>query len=251
MYTYPKTYKVKSLAKQENILRKHFKHLPEVADQEAEYSSEGLFLIPKWQLIGSTYEEALTKAFDAIKSGRDFHNWREGKLGTHYLRETPRKISAFKDMPDMVVIPAQFGQEHAGKSVRSVRDGFKPNEIGLGAYEVAIMLLTHPERLQEYDDLWIDCPGDEYSYSAGGDSGFLSAPCFGFDDGELEFDTFGVALASEHYGSSSGFVPQAMLESRDLGSFDSSSALKLISEIEEELAKFSKVVGDMKAKYSV
>jgi hypothetical protein len=29
------------------------------------------------------------------------------------------------------------------------------NECGLGAFAIGIMLLTHPERLKHYDDLWI------------------------------------------------------------------------------------------------
>jgi hypothetical protein len=33
-------------------------------------------------------------------------------------------------------------------SVQEAREKFAPNEVGLGAYEVGIILLTHPERLK-------------------------------------------------------------------------------------------------------
>lgn len=237
MYTYPESYKAKPLDKQENILRKYFRELPEVLEALPEDTSEGLFLIPKWQLIAPAYGEALKRVLKAIESERPFYNYRSGKLGKEYLRESDRKIAAFKDMPHMMVISAQFGQGHAGESVKSVREGYKPNEIGFGAYEVAIMLLTHPERLKHYDDLWIDCPGDEYA-----DGDFSHAPYFNFHDGQVKFGTSGVSYAYDNYGSASGFAPQAILESRNLGSLDSSSALKLISEMEETLGKLKEYV---------
>lgn len=72
------------------------------------------------------------------------------------------------------------------------------------------MLLTHSIRLQNLDDLWIDCPGDEYSPGAAGRFGY--APFFFFDflDGRLEFDTSVVGHANGHYGSASGFSPQSV-----------------------------------------
>ena len=80
------------------------------------------------------------------------------------------------------------------------------NEFGLGAYHIGIMLLTHPSRLQHFDDLWIDCVGDEYA--SAGDGGFVSAPYFAFDDGEVEFDTRFSDDASDNYGSASAVCSQ-------------------------------------------
>lgn len=79
-------------------------------------------------------------------------------------------------------------------------------QFGFGAFEIGIMLLTHADRLQNYDDLWIDCAGDEYSFEA--DGRFPLAPIFRFRGGVLGFDTRVVAYAHDHYGSSSGFSPQ-------------------------------------------
>ncbi|MBI2550813.1 hypothetical protein HYV73_00505 [Candidatus Uhrbacteria bacterium] len=67
------------------------------------------------------------------------------------------------------------------------------------------MLLTHPERLTAYVDLFIDAPGDEYAPDAGGS--FSEAPCWGFSHGELEFVTVGVAGACGDYGSAARRPP--------------------------------------------
>ena len=107
---------------------------------------------------------------------------------------------------DILVVPAQFGILHRGRSVRRAREVMKANQFGLGAFAVGIMLLTHPERLQNYDDICIDCAGDEFSPGADGD--FSEAPIFHFDDGRVRFSTLWVSCAYDYYGSASGFVPQ-------------------------------------------
>ena len=79
------------------------------------------------------------------------------------------------------------------------------SEFGLDAFAVGIMLLTHPERLVAYEDLWIDCAGDEYLPDADGQ--FEYAPCFLFIDGKGKFDAGWFGDALEGCGSASGFVP--------------------------------------------
>jgi hypothetical protein len=81
------------------------------------------------------------------------------------------------------------------------------NECGLGAFAVAIMLVSHPERLQHHDDLWIDCAGDEY-VARGGGGRFSCAPRFLSGGGIVWFDSGWSNVAEGHYGSASGFVPQ-------------------------------------------
>jgi hypothetical protein len=105
---------------------------------------------------------------------------------------------------DILVVAAQFGLRHRGRSVRRAREVMQPNEFGLGAFAVGIMLLTHPERLMHYDDLYVDCAGDEYAPEA--DGGFSSAPFFDFDDGRVEFHAYWFAHAYDSYGSSSAFL---------------------------------------------
>ena len=80
-------------------------------------------------------------------------------------------------------------------------------EFGLGAFAIGCMLLTHPERLQHSNDLWIDCAGDEFSPD--GDSDFSSAPYFRFSDGKVKFAASYVGIAYDYYGTASGFLPQS------------------------------------------
>jgi len=79
-------------------------------------------------------------------------------------------------------------------------------EFGLGAFAIGMMLLTHPERLQHYDDLWIDCAGDEYDPDADGD--FSRAPYFSFSGGGVEFAANWFDNANEDYGSALAFLSQ-------------------------------------------
>jgi hypothetical protein len=104
-------------------------------------------------------------------------------------------------------VPAQFGLRHRGRSVRRAREVFNASEFGLDTFAVGIMLLTHPERLQHYDDLWIDCAGDEYD-DPGDDGRFSLAPYFCFSCGKVELLARRFDVAGGYCGSASGFVSQ-------------------------------------------
>jgi hypothetical protein len=65
------------------------------------------------------------------------------------------------------------------------------------------MLLTHHRRMLEFDDLWMFCPGDEYSLN--GDGRFDAAPLYFFGNGMMEFDV--INHQYNRCGSVSGFVP--------------------------------------------
>ena len=194
-YGYLSGYKPKGITEQTNILRQLFSGIgyadEKLADQPLPANAEGWFAIPRWQKVAKTYGEAAEKVLELIKQQHKgkFYNWREGKLGEQYLRQherTAKKLHVLGDQQkdyDILVVPAQFGLRHRGRSVRRAREVFTANEFGLGAFEIGCMLLTHPERLVSYDDLWIDCAGDEYAPDAGG--GFSYAPFFFFLDGEV------------------------------------------------------------------
>lgn len=181
--------------------------------------TEGVFAIPKWQLIAPTYGEAVALVLVALMEQRGIlkvaNVWcRESRFSPEHLRETLKKTEAFKVLAeqqkgyDTLVVDAQFGIEHRDKSTRHAREMFQCNEFGLGAFEVGIMLLTHPERLAHYDDLWIDCAGDEHSFKADGQ--FLGVPCFRLNyDGQLEFGRNVAGGECLAYGSASGFLPQS------------------------------------------
>lgn len=214
---YPKSYKVKGITEQTNILRQLFpgigNALEKIAEQPLPPSAEGWFAIPKWQTLAPTYNEAVEKVLAMIamiRNGR-LYNYCEGNLGPQRLRQHARTVVMWKKLgdqqeQDILVVPAQFGLRHRGRSVRRAREMFNGSEFGLGSFAVGIMLLTHPERLQHYDDLWIDCAGDEYDAPCAEDV-FSYAPYFKFDIGKVGFNIDWYSRAYEVYGSASGFLP--------------------------------------------
>ncbi|MDQ5883664.1 MAG: hypothetical protein QG654_578 [Patescibacteria group bacterium] len=217
-YGYLSGYTPKGITEQTNRLRELFPGIGYANEKLAEAglpeNAEGWFAIPRWKKVAPTYGQAVQKVLDLIKQTRNgaFYNYREGQLGPHQLRQSAKSVSVFQKLgdeqkdQDILVVPAQFGLRHRGRSVRRAREVMNANECGLGAFAIGIMLLTHPERLQHYDDLWIDCAGDEFAPSAG--SGFSESPFFRFSGGRVEFGTDGVGVASDRYGSASVCLPQ-------------------------------------------
>ncbi len=213
--------KPKSITEQCNILRQIFPGVgyadEKLAEREVPKHAEGWFAIPKWQTVAPTYAEAVQKVLDAIKKARNgkFYNYRDGQIVNERLRQTAKTEAMFGKLGneqkdhDILVVAAQFGLRHRGRSVRRAREVMQANECGLGAFAVGIMILTHPERLQHLDDLWIDCAGDEFD-DPDADDRFDHAPYFFFDDGKVEFDAFWYGYAYVNGGGSvSAFVPQS------------------------------------------
>jgi hypothetical protein len=217
-YGYLSGYKPKGITPQTNRLRELFPGIgfanEKLAESPLTPNAEGWFAIPGWDKIAPTYGEAVQKVFDLLKQTRNgrFTNYREGQLGPNQLRLSTKTASAFEKLGeaqkdyDILVVPAQFGLRHRGRSVRRARETFLGNEFGLGAFAIGIMLLTHPERLQDYNDLWIDCAGDEFSPDA--DGSFSGCPFFYFLDSRLRFAAGGVSVALGDFGSASAFLPQ-------------------------------------------
>lgn len=183
--------------------------------------AEGWFAIPNWaknpSIFGGTYTQALQKVLDTIKQTRNgkFQNYREGQIVEARLRQSARTLHALDVLsetqgnPDILIIAGQFGIRHHGRSVCWVLEVFFSNfsnEFGFGAFAVGIVLLTHPERLMNYDDLWIDCSGDEFDDPVAVVR-FGHAPYFLFDD-EVKFGTYDIDDAHASFASASAFVPQ-------------------------------------------
>lgn len=215
-YAYPKGYKVKGITEQTNILRQLFPGIgfadEKIAEQPLPPNAEGWFAIPKWETLAPTYGEAVEKVFAMIASKRKFYNYRDGQLGAEYLRQHAKTVKMFQKLGDeqkdhdILVVPAQFGLRHKGRSVRRAREVFTANEFGLGAFAIGIMLLTHPEREVQWEQLHVDCAGDEFAPDAGGD--FSSAPIFYFGGGRVRFDAYWCDRAVRYYGSASAFLSQ-------------------------------------------
>jgi hypothetical protein len=185
--------------------------------------SEGYFAVVFDQTMVTHYEEdpnidqsvPVTRVLEALYKQRNGRvvNYRNNELDrTHYRRskksaEKMRKLWESQGSPSgILLIPAQLGIEHAGKSVLRGRRVIRGSEFLLDAYEVLQMVLTHENRLQHCDDLWIDLPGSEYSSDA--DGVFECALCVVFYGGFLKLDRHVAGNRSGSYGQASGFLPQ-------------------------------------------
>ncbi|HQI74664.1 MAG TPA: hypothetical protein PLY37_02270 [Candidatus Pacearchaeota archaeon] len=71
------------------------------------------------------------------------------------------------------------------------------------------MLLTHPEREVQWEQLHVDCAGDEFAPDADGD--FSSAPVFDFNVGGVGFGASWFDDADGDYGSASAFLSSDLL----------------------------------------
>ena len=171
--------------------------------------AEGWFAISRWDKVGTTYNRAVEIVLAKLGESRKVYNYRKGKLGEKYLRQHQRSINMWEKFyseqsGDIIIVPAQFGLRHRGKSVRRARETFSINEFGLGIFASCCMLLTHPNRLQKYNELEFDCSGDEYNWVA--DGGWSHCPGFYFNDGEVELYVYGVGDVNRYFGFASAVL---------------------------------------------
>jgi hypothetical protein len=171
--------------------------------------AEAWFVMPDWRRVAPLYNTALREALAVLARVRETSLSRLERLGPDRLRQAERSVSLgarIAPVPgsDFLVVAAQFGARHAGHSIRHAREMFSADEFGLGAFALACMLLTHPERLAQPDQLYVDGAGDEYS--ASDETQFSEAPFFRFLDGRVGFGTSWIGFADPYFGSASAFV---------------------------------------------
>ncbi len=173
---------------------------------------EGPFAIIRPEFFSNVYGEELEEVLKALADDRNgaFYNWRASQLGSKHLRQSEHTLSKLRVLverqpgSDILVCASQLGIRHSGRSVRRVREIYAPVEYGETAKNGCTMVLTNPNRLMNYDDLWLDFPGDEFS-----DGGrlFDRAPCLRFFV-RAEFGSLDVSYAVGRYGSVSSALPQ-------------------------------------------
>jgi hypothetical protein len=206
------------MAEQVGVLRTHFPKLPHSWGNFGEGAisplAEGCFAIPRWQMLAPVYNEALALVLEKLEHTRNgvWFNNRAGQLDAEGLRQRPDYLAALNSLaagqgdPAILCVPAQFALRHRGRSVERVRQCYGEGEFGLGAFDIAIMMLTHPERLQQEHDLFVDAPGDEFDDRAS-DIRFGRTPCLCFEQERLEFGTHWTSRAYDYNGSATGFLP--------------------------------------------
>ncbi len=211
---YPSTYRVRPVEAQVTEMKKYFPTLGTCNERLARKplleGAEAWFAIPRWQALAPTYNEAVEMVLDVMATKRKFQNRIAGRLGPTYLRKSERSKLAEKILADQqqghdfLVMPTQAGMLHRGCSARRARVSMAGNEFGLGVFEVACILLTHPERLSSEDTLMIDCGGDEYSVRC--DYTFDRVPLFDYDIAGVEFSIFYEDRSRNLWGTPSGFL---------------------------------------------
>ncbi len=233
-YTYPKEYsgprpieeQIRAIAEIFDLdptqAIKFAKDLPKLPD-----GAEGWFAIPSVEAIAGKHFLGVTDpsekycrciqfVHEKIAGSRKFCNYCAAQITSNHLRVHARTVHALdlitENQPgDILVIAAQLGMRHRGRSVRSTREVFVSNEFGLGSFAVGSIILTRPERLVRWEELDMDCSGDEFS--PGDDGAFSYASFFrvegGRGGGGVKFDTRKVDGAYGFCGSASGFVPQS------------------------------------------
>jgi len=201
-------------------LRSDEEYIASFDKKELPYGSEFWSVIPKPSAVAGSnefsaenYLKALWAVLDCIDKQRKFKNWRKGLLGIKHVQLLEKTFEALRfyeqNTPkncDYMVIPVQFGKLHQGKSVSDVYDSLAENEFGLGIYEVAILLLIHPRRINRFDHLGIDCPGCEYRLSENDE--YTEYFSFGWDRNinMLFLGYFNKILPFSGFGSATGFI---------------------------------------------
>ncbi len=211
---YPPTYRVRPVEAQVTALKSIFPCLgscmEKLGRRPLPEGAEAWFVIPRWQSLTQTYNEAVQLVVEILTSKRRFANRIIGRLGPEYLRQCERTKLAEKILAeqqegnDLLVVAAQAGLLHRGSSARRTRVAMAGNEFGMGVFAFACMLLTHPERLSTGDTLMVDCGGDEYSMR--GDYTFDRVPLFDYDLSGIEFSIFYEDRARNLWGTPTGFL---------------------------------------------
>jgi hypothetical protein len=217
---YPPGYAPKPLEAQIAKLRncwpklKPGKALIELERQPLVSGAEAIFAFVRFQALAPTYNDALVKemlpALAQLRNGM-FYNYRNGQLGSGYLHMSIRTTEALEVLfeqqkSDILVAPMQLGMAYRGKSIRRARELFGEGEFGSSSLMAGSILVVHPEREVQWEQLHMDCAGDEFSPKA--DGTFPLAPLFFVCDGKLFFDTYVVSNPLENFGSASTLLPQ-------------------------------------------
>ncbi len=222
-HTYPEQYRgPRPLLEQIELLQKLFNLSADTALRFVErvlptltlsQGAEGWFAIAYWMAVASTYTTAVEQALK-IMQVRGILDKRDIDLGPEYLQQHERTVRRFRKLlrdqagQEILILPAQFGLYHRARSVRRVREIYTEQEFGMGAFAVANMLLTHPDRLADGQSLWVKCPGDKYSPE--GDEVFSNTPCFysyqHTNESGISLCTFSIRCHSVKDGPASGFL---------------------------------------------
>lgn len=168
-------------------------------------------LVPQASSPEDRYCKGVPLVLEKIAASRRFYNYREGQINPDRLRQHARTVAALAKIAesqkgDILIIPAQLGLRHRGRSVRRARVCFTNGEFGLRSLDVGAIALTHPERFVRFEELDVDCSGDEFA--PGADRVFSKSPFFLFSGDGVKFGAGDVGRAVDDCGPGSAFPTQ-------------------------------------------
>lgn len=223
--------KIHSIAMQVATIKALFPELADASYDEDMATSplpsgaQGLFAIPRHEVVAPTYREALDKVLalmEPIRGQRFYNSWNlRHQDAPIILRHYEHAVACIEKLEeaqkgrDILIIPAQMGLLHQSVNGRWARKEMRPNEFGLGAFAVGTYLLTHPQ-LHRYNTLpeknevithCIICPGDEDFLSPTGNGTYTAFPCFWAGSFQTGVSTILNWESNPGVASASGFVP--------------------------------------------
>ena len=189
-----------------------------LSDVPFPHGAEGEFAVIRPGYFSQVYEEELGEVLTALEKAYagKFKNWDGGQRDPKRFRQNVYAAAASQAIAerqpgDVLVVRAQLGKRHAGRSPHDVRQHLATGEFGLGRKDSALMLLTNPLRLKHPHDLRMDCPGDECEgRESTNDPEFGRVPFFAYHKGHgidcLMLGAGWLNTAAANCGSSTGWL---------------------------------------------
>lgn len=168
--------------------------------------SDGWFAIPHWSQIGMTYHEAVMKVFEVLSNLKERKGAYIAYESSLLVKETEEKTAVMEKLfhqqeTKNVIIQAQLGKQHRGRSARRMNAVMSPIEFPLGIYEIGIILLTHTDRLMLVDDdIHILCSG---SINHGDSAQVMNVGCY---EGQFRLQSQNNSFFEKNTGVASGFL---------------------------------------------
>jgi hypothetical protein len=184
--------------------------------------AEGWFAIPSLSAVEARFQDVdadelhckgIWLILNTMRNNRNFYLYNDPTVITSEdLRRTARTSKALSlvmhNQPgDILLVAAQLGMRHRGRSVLEVCEALLPNEYGLDSVAVGSILLTHPGRLSSWGDLAMVCAGDVPPSNCGPISS-IETVCFQMIADFLELGLwYSAAEEPGMRGAVTGFLP--------------------------------------------
>jgi len=164
--------------------------------------------------LANTYEEAISVLFEALPlhTQKKFVNLRRGKMGEEFLGPSLTRYDGLQKLrrqqgSPILIVPAGIGYRDRSEPLSGAQE-LQENDLTLGVFEVACMLITHPERYAPQTMRGIDCSGDVYLPEGRKNAGIQERPYF-----YVKLDTILFSSGPGRLLESFGFIPEENIPS--------------------------------------